>query len=190
MDDISIPAIRTTPVVGSVEPDRGPKRMQRPRSERLRQPYLQRPAQPVEQLDFFVQPDQRHHRQRRPVQFAEPGHSDRRLQRRPRWLSRSPAISASAPAHPGHFNRQNYHFTDSLHWIKGQHEISLGGDLMKMQVDLINTFRQNGNFRFRGTSYSGDPRSDFLLGCVGPLHSGRRRIRAQARHAGQPVHSG
>jgi hypothetical protein len=66
--------------------------------------------------------------------------------------------------HPGHFNRQNFHFTDSVHWIKGAHEIAVGGDLMKMQVDLINTFRQNGNFRFRGTSYSGDPRADFLLG--------------------------
>ena len=68
--------------------------------------------------------------------------------------------------HPGAFNRQNFHFADSLHWIKGQHEISMGGDLMKMQVDLINTFRQNGNFRFRGSSYSGDPRADFMLGTV------------------------
>ena len=82
--------------------------------------------------------------------------------------------------HPGHFNRQNFHFTDSLHWIKGQHEISLGGDFMKMQVDLVNTFRQNGNFRFRGSSYSGDPRSDFLLGAVdrfiqgGGEYAGRR----------------
>ena len=82
--------------------------------------------------------------------------------------------------HPGHFNRQNFHFADSLHWIKGQHEISIGGDLMKMQVDLINTFRQNGNFRFRGSSYSGDPRSDFMLGVVdrfiqgGGEYAGRR----------------
>jgi hypothetical protein len=68
--------------------------------------------------------------------------------------------------HPGHFNRQNFHFSDSLHWVKGSHEIAIGGDLMKMQVDLINTYRQNGNFRFRGSSYSGDPRSDFLLGVV------------------------
>ena len=73
---------------------------------------------------------------------------------------------AIGTGHPGHFNRQNYHFADSLHWIKGQHEISLGGDLMKMQVDLINTFRQNGNYRFRGSGYSGDPRSDFMLGFV------------------------
>jgi hypothetical protein len=68
--------------------------------------------------------------------------------------------------HPGAFNRQNFHFTDSLHWILGHHELAVGGDLMKMKVDLINTFRQNGNYRFRGTGYSGDPRADFMLGYV------------------------
>lgn len=71
-----------------------------------------------------------------------------------------------ATGHPGHFNRWNQHFADSLHWIKGPHEIAIGGDFLKMNVDLINTYRQSGNFRFRGTSYSGDPRSDFLLGFV------------------------
>jgi hypothetical protein len=82
--------------------------------------------------------------------------------------------------HPGHFDRQNFHFADSVHWIKGQHEISIGGDLMKMQVNLVNTFRQNGNFRFRGSGYSGDPRADFLLGAVdrfiqgGGEYAGRR----------------
>ena len=68
--------------------------------------------------------------------------------------------------HPGQFNRQNYHLADSLHWIKGPHELSIGGDIMKMNVDLINTYRQSGQFRFRTTQYSGDPRSDFLLGYV------------------------
>src|SRR5258708_3934215 len=29
--------------------------------------------------------------------------------------------------HPGAFNRQNYHFSDSLHWIVGRHEIAVGG---------------------------------------------------------------
>jgi hypothetical protein len=66
--------------------------------------------------------------------------------------------------HPGAFNRQNFQFTDSLHWILGRHEIAIGGDLMRMKVDLINTFRQSGNYRFRGTSYSGNAASDFLLG--------------------------
>src|SRR5260370_717564 len=58
--------------------------------------------------------------------------------------------------HPGHFNRQNFHFSDSLHWIRGRHEIAIGGDFMKMQVDLINTFRHKGNFRFRAETSSGE----------------------------------
>jgi|SRR5579871_277956 len=66
--------------------------------------------------------------------------------------------------HPGNFNRQNYHIADSAHWIRGAHEIAIGGDFMHMGVDLINTYRQNGNYRFRGTSHSGDQRVDFLLG--------------------------
>src|SRR5258708_38487559 len=75
--------------------------------------------------------------------------------------------------HPGAFNRQNFHFSDSLHWIRGRHEIAIGGDFMKMQVDLINTYRQNANFRFRRTSYSGDPRADLLLVAVERiLHAG------------------
>jgi hypothetical protein len=68
--------------------------------------------------------------------------------------------------HPGNFNRHNFHIADSAHWIRGAHEIALGGDFMRMDVDLINTYRQNGNYRFRGTSHSGDPRVDFLLGYV------------------------
>ena len=78
--------------------------------------------------------------------------------------------------HPGHFDRQNFHFADSVHWIKGQHEISIGGDLMKMQVDLINTFRQNGNFRFRGTELQRRSEVRFHVGRGRPVHSGRRRI--------------
>lgn len=67
---------------------------------------------------------------------------------------------------PGEFIRDNFHFADSVHWIKGKHEIAFGGDFLRMKVDLNNSYRQAGRFRFRGTSYSGDARSDFLLGTV------------------------
>ncbi len=33
-------------------------------------------------------------------------------------------------------------------------------------MDLANSYRQSGQFRFRTTGYSGDPRSDFFLGTV------------------------
>jgi hypothetical protein len=73
---------------------------------------------------------------------------------------------------PGEFRRENYHFTDSLHWVKGSHEIAFGGDFLRMKVDLINSFRQGGRFRFRGTAYSGDARSDFLVGWLDRFQQG------------------
>ena len=67
---------------------------------------------------------------------------------------------------PGEFKRESYHIADAAHWIHGSHELAFGGDFLRMRVDLSNSFRQAGRFRFRGASYSGDPRSDFLLGAV------------------------
>jgi len=67
---------------------------------------------------------------------------------------------------PGTFQRQNYDIVDAVHWIRGSHEIAAGGDILRMAVDLQNSYRQSGQFRFRSTAYSGDPRSDFLLGWV------------------------
>ncbi len=66
--------------------------------------------------------------------------------------------------HPGQFDRDNIQVADSLHWVKGAHEIALGGDFMRSGFDGNNTYRQNGAFRFRGTSYSGNPLSDLMLG--------------------------
>ena len=81
---------------------------------------------------------------------------------------------------PGEFNRQNYHFADSVHWIRGTHEVSFGGDFLNMKVDLNNSYRQAGRFRFRGSGYSGNALSDFMLGRVerfiqgGGEYAGRR----------------
>src|SRR5215813_5666321 len=66
----------------------------------------------------------------------------------------------------GEFSRQNFHFSDTAHWVRGKHDLSFGGDFLRMKVDLNNTFRQSGNFRFRGSSLSGHPLADFLLGRV------------------------
>jgi hypothetical protein len=66
--------------------------------------------------------------------------------------------------HPGQFDRDNVQVADSLHWVKGAHQIAVGGDFMRAGFDGVNTYRQNGAFRFRGTSYSGNPLSDLMLG--------------------------
>jgi hypothetical protein len=67
---------------------------------------------------------------------------------------------------PGDFDRHNFHFADSLHWIRGSHELAFGGDFLRMNVDLSNAYRQAGRYRFRGTKFSGDPRADFLVGYI------------------------
>jgi Carboxypeptidase regulatory-like domain len=62
--------------------------------------------------------------------------------------------------------RQNYNFADSVHWIHGKHEFFFGGDFLRVRVDAKNLFRQSGQFRFRGTNFSGNPLADFMLGAV------------------------
>jgi hypothetical protein len=66
--------------------------------------------------------------------------------------------------HPGMFNRHNYHYSDSLHWLIGAHELAIGGEFMRMDVDISNTYRQNGQFSFASTQFSGNPLADFLVG--------------------------
>lgn len=66
--------------------------------------------------------------------------------------------------HPTHINRQDYHVSDSVHWVIGSHELAFGGDFLRENVDLINTYRQNGAFTFSTTNYSGNALSDFVLG--------------------------
>lgn len=68
--------------------------------------------------------------------------------------------------HPTQANRHDYHVSDSLHWVRGAHEMAIGGDFLREHIELINTYRQNANLTFRTTNLSGDPLSDFFLGDV------------------------
>ncbi len=71
---------------------------------------------------------------------------------------------AISSGHPTKVNRHDYHLSDSVHWVVGSHELAFGGDYLKEDIDLINTFRQNGSFTFSSTNYSGNALSDFMLG--------------------------
>ena len=81
---------------------------------------------------------------------------------------------------PGEFKRENFHFADTVHWVRGSHDIAFGGDFLRMKVDLSNSYRQAGRFRFRGSSYSGDPGRTSCWGS-GALHAGWRGICRAAR---------
>ncbi|HSU32365.1 MAG TPA: carboxypeptidase regulatory-like domain-containing protein [Bryobacteraceae bacterium] len=71
---------------------------------------------------------------------------------------------AISSGHPTKVNRQDFHISDSIHWVVGSHDLAFGGDYLKENVDLINTYRQNGSFTFSSTNYSGNQLADFMLG--------------------------
>jgi hypothetical protein len=73
---------------------------------------------------------------------------------------------------PGTFKRKTFHFSDSAHWVRGTHEIAFGGDIMDNWTDLENTFLQNPRYQFQGTTFSGNPLADFMLGAVQRLQTG------------------
>ena len=67
---------------------------------------------------------------------------------------------------PGLFAWQTYDFADTVHYVKGSHELAMGFDVLKMRIDLGDAWRQGGIFRFRGTGYSGNALADFFVGSV------------------------
>jgi len=84
-----------------------------------------------------------------------------------------------ATGRQGEFDRPAYDFSDNAHWVHGIHEISFGGELLRVRTDVDNTFRQSGDFRFRGTTYSGNAAADFLLEWVDRFIQGGGDFRAQ-----------
>ncbi|HEX4170771.1 MAG TPA: carboxypeptidase regulatory-like domain-containing protein [Bryobacteraceae bacterium] len=74
--------------------------------------------------------------------------------------------------HPTQVNRNDYHISDSVHWVHGAHELAFGGDFLRENVDLINTFRQNAQYTFSGTTFSGNALSDFMLGYAQKFQQG------------------
>ena len=77
------------------------------------------------------------------------------------------AVSGFFTINSGHYSLthdRDFHFSDSLHWMHGSHEIAMGGDFMRLTVALNNTYHQNGLFTFKGKGNTGDPLADFLIG--------------------------
>ncbi len=74
--------------------------------------------------------------------------------------------------------------SDSVHWVVGNHELAFGGDYLKENVDLINTYRQNGSFTFSSTNYSGNALSDFMLGYARKFIQGGGEFAARRANLG------
>lgn len=65
--------------------------------------------------------------------------------------------------HLGDFDRGDFTIRENLTMVRGRHEWHFGGEAVRVSNHIINTFRMDGNFSFRG-DFSGDGIADFMLG--------------------------
>ena len=54
-------------------------------------------------------------------------------------------------------------FLDNLSWMHGRHQITMGGQMIRINFRDIASFTQNGSFSFTG-QFTGNPVADYLLG--------------------------
>lgn len=63
----------------------------------------------------------------------------------------------------GVFDRGDYTIREDVTMQRGRHEIHVGGEVVRVSNNLVNTFRQSGEFSF-SNQISGNNLSDFILG--------------------------
>jgi carboxypeptidase family protein/TonB-dependent receptor-like protein len=76
-----------------------------------------------------------------------------------------------ASNHEGTFNRYNYAIREGVTKIIGKHELHLGGEALRVSVDLVNTFQQSGAWSFSG-QLSGNGLSDYMFGAASSFTQG------------------
>ena len=77
-----------------------------------------------------------------------------------------------------------FEFIDSLAWLKGDHSLKFGVDLiMPMRNQFMDVPATRGSLRFRGT-FTGNPMADYLLGYVSDLQLSNVFVTEQ-RHSAQ-----
>lgn len=62
------------------------------------------------------------------------------------------------------FRRNNYTFSDDLHWVIGNHALGFGAHVELAKVDVDNQFQQPGIFQFNSNTLVASPVADYLLG--------------------------
>ncbi len=68
-----------------------------------------------------------------------------------------------ASSHEGNFNRGDFQFREVVTMERGAHEVTMGGEAVRLLQDVTNTNTQSGSFAFTG-NLSGENLVDFLLG--------------------------
>ena len=68
-------------------------------------------------------------------------------------------------------NRDSLQFADSIHWVRGKHEIAFGGDYVRQNLYEKNAYYESGRFRF-DRNLSGSPLADLVLGDASRFQQG------------------
>ncbi len=66
---------------------------------------------------------------------------------------------------PGYFNSDGYQIADDVDYVKGNHQISFGGNWIHTKIETLNNRPTNGAFTFNGQG-TGLSLADFMLGAV------------------------
>jgi Carboxypeptidase regulatory-like domain len=72
---------------------------------------------------------------------------------------------------PGYFNANTYQVSDDVNIVRGKHETAFGGDVRRLQANLLTNTYTNSQISFNG-SRSGDALADLLLGDIYQLNQG------------------
>ncbi len=93
----------------------------------------------------------------------------------------SGTAAPSTPNPPAVFARTNIEFTHSWRWIKGRHNMAIGGDLMFSRYNEYNTFHGSGVFSFNGR-YTNYDEADYLLGLMSAFDQSNGENEARRYH--------
>jgi hypothetical protein len=71
---------------------------------------------------------------------------------------------------PAHYDANAFHVADSVDFIRGRHQISIGAEIVRDQLNVLNGQTGNGDFTFNGQYASGKTTGDalaaFMLGTM------------------------
>jgi len=66
---------------------------------------------------------------------------------------------------PGYFNSKGFQVADDIDWVRGSHQISVGGNWIHSSIETLNNRPTNGAFTFNGQS-TGLSLADFMVGSL------------------------
>jgi outer membrane receptor protein involved in Fe transport len=102
---------------------------------------------------------------RYPIDFKSAGVKGIAVNNPPGFVMNINGFVNIGPSWPYEIEDGDHHFSDTLTWIKGKHELKIGGEFIRSTNAIRNHFRTMGLFTFDG-SISGNSMADYLLGEV------------------------